>query len=148
MKKFVVALLLGSVAFGGGGSQVIAEENQALTRAAPAASEFTVTSGSTIGKSLSLIDIEGFRVSVCAEATRTLSGAGNLRAYLLDERSGEVQRNPALDLAVSASSVKCMVFPDMETMVATGRLIYAADSVTVSAGTTVDVRIRGWKSAR
>lgn len=110
-------------------------ESQALTRAAPSAASDGMVLGSVIG----------YRVTVCAEATRTLSGGGNLRAWYYDADSALWMRNPSLDIAVSASSVRCMVAPDVVTQVSTflsDRVLYAADSVTVSAGTTVTVTIK------
>lgn len=144
MKKMIALLFVSGLALAQMGSEIVAAENQALTRAAPALADFTVTSGSTIGKSLDLADVAGFRVSICAEATRTLSGAGNLRAYWYDLRASEVMRNPSLDLAVTGTT-KCQVFPDQMVVTPRGRVLYVSDGVTVSAGTTVDVRITGWR---
>ncbi len=107
-------------------------EVQLLTRAAPT----LVTEG------LNLRGVVGFRVTVCANATRTLSGAGSLRAYVWDNNLLRWIRNPGIDLSVSSSAMRCMAFPDVETVAASGRVLYAADGVTVSAGTTVDVQIK------
>lgn len=119
-----------------------ASESQALTRAAPAPAEFTTTA------SLGVDGLVGFRISVCAEATRTLSGAGTLQAYLLDEHTGLVQRNNDLDLSVDASGVRCQAFPDfgVHGSRAEGRVIFAANGVTVSGGSTVTVRYTGYSS--
>lgn len=111
-------------------------ESQLLTRAAP-------TTDATEG--VPLHDLKGITIVVQAEATRTLSGAGNLRCYLYDPALTLWFRVPALDLAVNTSGVRQMGF---EAESITGkrkatRLLYAADGVTVSAGTTVTVHILG-----
>lgn len=111
-------------------------EGQILTRAAPT----LVTEG------LSLRDVAGFRVTVCAEATRTLSGAGTLLAYVWDNALAAWVRNKPLDLALASveTGVRCAAFPDFETTVASGRVLYATSAVTVSAGTTATVQIKAW----
>lgn len=112
-------------------------ESQALTRAAPTASS----------DGMALDNLAGYRVSVCAESGQTLSGSGNLRAYLYHGDVGLWMRNPALDLAVSVSGARCQVFPDIEPAAReigeNHRVLYAADTVGVSGGTTVTVRIDG-----
>ncbi len=107
-------------------------EVQLLTRAAPT----LVTEG------LNLRGVIGFRVTVCANATRTLSGTGTLQAYVWDNDLLRWIRNPALDISVSTSGVRCLAFPDIRTAAASGRVLFAANAVTVSAGTTVDVQIK------
>lgn len=146
MKKLALVLMfISSVASAlPGGGEGYAFETQALTRATPTVADFTITVGTLIGKSLWLMEMAGFRVSVCATSGQTLSGAGTLQAWLLDERSGLVMRNPGLDMAISASGTRCQVFPDIRSvMVSSGRVIYAASGVTVSGGATVDVQILG-----
>lgn len=108
-------------------------ESQALTRAVPTAATEGVT----------LISAKGYRVLLCAEATRTLT-AGTLRAYYFDPVTAVWMRNPTLDLTISTSGVRCQSFPDVQTHVRRGRVLYATDSVTVSAGTTVSLRIDVW----
>jgi hypothetical protein len=90
--------------------------------------------------------LAGFRIMVCAGASQTLSGAGTLQAYLLDEKSGLVARNPSLDMSVTSSGVRCQAFPDFVVAGSKveGRVIFAANGVTVSAGTTVTVYYRGY----
>lgn len=106
-------------------------EAQALTRTDPSSG----TDGMLIQTS------RGFRVSVCADSGQTLSGAGTLKAWWYHPSALVWMRNPSLDLTVSASSVRCQVFPDQRiTAFIGGRIIYAASAVTVSSG-TVTVRI-------
>ncbi len=85
----------------------------------------------------------GIRVTLSAESTRTLSGAGTLKAYCWNGTLLRWCRNAALDITLSSShaSVRDQTFPDMETFVGGGRLFYLADTVTVSAGTTVVLTI-------
>jgi hypothetical protein len=109
-------------------------ESQALTRAAPT----LATEGILLGGRET-----GLRVVLSAEDTRTLSGAGTLRCYYYDNTLAAWIRNPDLDISITAShaSVRRVAFPDQAIFVPNGRILYAADSVTVSAGTTVDVQI-------
>jgi hypothetical protein len=114
--------------------------------AMPAASDFTVTSGSTLGNSLPLNGVNAFFVSVEADSGQTLSGAGTLRCLMLDEKTKTVFRNPALDLSVTASGVRGMCFPDQKVEVPSGRsVLYYPDTVTLSAG-GLTIRLRGWKT--
>lgn len=117
-----------------------AAETQALTRAAPGVMEFTPSA------SLKLLGLSGFRVTVCAESGQTLSGAGTLSIYMLDELSGLVTRNPGLDMSVTASGNRCQTFPDLVVAGSRGDgwMIAAATGITVSGGTTVTVRYRGY----
>lgn len=120
------------------------------TRAAPTATSFTTTSGSVIGNSIFLVNATGIRVSVCAVGG-TLSGAGSLNAYLLDDRDGLVKRNVSLDLAITVTATSCagaactcQVFADqrVSASAAGGYVLYAPNGVTHS-GTGVTVRIIG-----
>jgi hypothetical protein len=118
-------------------------ESQALTRAAPTLS--------TEGVSMS--QITAFRVSVCATTGNTLSGSGTLKAYLYNPAVGLWMRNPSLDVAVTNSGERCQVFPDftVTSIAVTGsapyRTLFATSAVTVSGGTTVDVRIDAYGPA-
>lgn len=133
--------------------QRFASENQALSRAAPTTSAtFTALNTDGTGKALELARLVSFRVSVCATGSNTLSGAGSLRAYLYDRKFLKVKRNPSLDLTISVTATscggspcRCQVFPNQSTgsLSAGDILLYATDSVTVSAGTTVDVEYVG-----
>ncbi|MFL5344362.1 MAG: hypothetical protein ACJ8AT_06200 [Hyalangium sp.] len=88
--------------------------------------------------------VRGFFVSVCAASAQTLSGAGLLRAWVYHPDAASWMRNPDLDLSVTASGVRCQAFPDLRTGYLQGRrVLFAADSLTVSGGTTVTVRIDG-----
>jgi hypothetical protein len=129
------------------------------TGTAPTAATFTVTNGSTIGNSIDLTQVDGFRVEVCAASGQTLSGAGAERAYLLNH-NGEVLRNPGLDLSISVTATgsascfgaacRCQVFPDqhVSASAASGLVMYVPDAVSVSGGTTLTTRISGHKDSR
>lgn len=108
------------------------QENQILTRAAP-------TTDATLGANLN--DAIGYRVIVSAELTRTLSGAGNLRCWLYSDTLARWVPCPDLDKAVSRAGGRDMTWGELEPLVGFGRVMYAADGVTVSAGTTVDITI-------
>jgi hypothetical protein len=110
-------------------------EDLALSAAAPSAA----TDG------IPLTGLKAVQVIVSANATRTLSGAGNLRVYIYDPTVARWVRVPALDLAVSTSGVRDLAF---EAFAVSGersgaRLAVIPDSVTVSAGTDVRVHLLG-----
>lgn len=114
-------------------------EAQILTRAAPTTNIQGVT----------LANVRGFRVAVCAESAQTLSGAGVLHAYLYNAKAGLWMRNPSLDLTVSVTATscagaacRCQAWPDQRVPVVLGhRVLYATSGVTVSGGTTATVWI-------
>lgn len=129
----VFALLAAGVALAGGVATSWSEA-QALTRADPTAP----TEG------LSLSNVTGFQVAVCAEATRTLTG-GTLKAWVYNPSSQLWARNADLDLTVGAPATRCRAFPQQRVSIRNGgRVLYANSSVTVSAGTTATVRIDAW----
>lgn len=106
----------------------------------------TATGGApTLGNvGMGLDGVEGYRVSVCAESGQTLSGTGTLRAYGYHSDAGLWMRVPAIDLTVSASGVRCMMFPDIKPGVNSNHRVYfATDTVAISGGTNLDVRIDG-----
>lgn len=108
-------------------------EPQALTRAAPT----TATEG------VSLLQVRGFRVAICAAVGQTLSGAGTLQAWVYQAKAQVWMRNPSLDLTISVTATscagaacRCQVFPDQRVPVLYAhRVLYAANAVTVSGGT-------------
>ena len=122
-------------------------ETAPLTRAAPSA---TPVQG-TVGAGMLLTNVKGAWISVCAESTRTLSGAGALNAYYYDPAVALWLRDPDLDLAITVtgtscagSGCRCQVWPDF--LIAAGKggyVLYATNSITVSGGTTVVVRVGG-----
>lgn len=108
------------------------------------------TAASTGG--FDLTEVTGFRVSVCAESGQTLSGAGTIAAYLKNNITGLIERNPGLDLAITVTGTscagaacRCQVFPDMQVTGSDlgGTYFPRPSGVTVSGGTTVTVRVDG-----
>jgi len=75
----------------------------------------------------------GVVVTVCAAATRTLSGAGTIEFYVLDTALPEWSYVKDLSLSVTATT-RCQTFPGIWINVAKGRLFAAATGVTFSAG--------------
>lgn len=117
-------------------------EAQALTRAAPTAAPVSGQPGS----GMSTVGLYGARVSLCAETAQTLSGAGALRAYYWHPGAGLWLRSAYLDLTVPAAAAgnQCFLWPDSITSVRLGGyVLFTSDSVTVSGGTTVTVRLDG-----
>jgi hypothetical protein len=150
MRRLVPVVLIAALV---GGSALAlstryASENQSTTRSAPVAADFDATNTDGSRKALILGGVQKFYVSVCAASGQTLSGAGTLAAYLYDRQRGKVKRNPSLDQTITVTSTscggsacRCQVFPVQEASgVPDGdTLIYAANGVTVSGGTTVDI---------
>lgn len=134
------SLILIGALLGYSGDPVHLSSTQSTTESAPTAD----SSG------FALVNVEGFRVSVCAESGQTLAGAGALNAYLKGH-DGLIHRNPSLDLSISVtatscagSACRCQTFPDQRQWAQqSGTLFYVANGVTVSGGTTVVVRIDG-----
>lgn len=118
------------------GTTRVWQESQALTRspAAPA----SATDG------MDLNNVYGLRVTVCAPASETLTG-GSLRVWLYDYNLGLWTKDTTLDMTVAASTpARCLTFPDQFTTVPYGRVLVAADSVTVSSGSAVTVQIQAY----
>jgi hypothetical protein len=115
----------------------------ALTRTQVKGTYYTVNesgSGTSAAPTLAtegiaLQDLDSISVVVSADLTRTLSGTGNLRCYIYDPEIARWVRCPGADLAVTASAVRDMAFPDMEVITPRAqRIEWAADTVAVSAG--------------
>jgi hypothetical protein len=118
-------------------------ETAPLTRTPPSAAPVS----GTVGSGMDLAGVYGARIALCPAAGQTLTGTGNLRAYLWDPNVGGWMASPDLDLAVAKATTStnpCRVWPDWITGVrGLGSILYATDSVGVSGGTTVTVRIIG-----
>jgi len=112
-------------------------EIQSLTRADPSAADDGVSLISSTAA-----PIRGYMLSVCAASGQTLSGAGYLRAWVYSALAAAWMRNTALDEQVNLSGKPCQAFPDRRPgYLKLRRVLYAADGITVSGGTTVTVRI-------
>lgn len=107
-------------------------EDQDLTRAAPTTST---------ADGVSLLGLDAITVVVEANASQTLSGGGTLRGYLYDDYLGAWFRCAELDVtSITPSSVRRAAFNFVVSGArATSRVMWAADSVTVSSGTQVRV---------
>lgn len=97
---------------------------------------------------MDLAGVYGARVGVCAGAGETLTGTGTLRAYLYDPAVADWFYDPDLDLPIAKATPTgargCRAWPDWVTgMRGGGRVLYAADGVGVSGGTTVNVYVSG-----
>lgn len=136
----VLALALGSLA-GGAGLLRYFTENQSLTRAAPTLS----TDG------MSVKDIKGFRVKVCAPSGQTLAGAGAVNLYEFDPTSQLWGLNVGLNMPItvtatscSGSACRCQTFPGFEVDAPIGRILPAANAITLSGGSAVDIYVTAW----
>lgn len=118
-------------------------ETAPLTRAAPTAAPVA----GAVGAGMPLTNVIAARISLCPAAGQTLTGTGNLRAYLWHPSAATWMRSPDLDLAVGTATTSanpCRVWPDSQTGLRTaGNVLYATDTIGVSGGTTVTVRIDG-----
>ncbi|HYI01364.1 hypothetical protein [Hyalangium sp.] len=116
-------------------------EEQDLTESAPTLSTDGMSLTSDGG-----YPVRGFMVSVCAGSGQTLTGGssgGRLRAWVYHPDAALWMRNPDLDLSVTAT-VRCQAWPDLRAgYLQSRRVLFAADSILVSGGTTVTVRIDG-----
>ncbi len=106
--------------------------SHALTSAAPTLS--------TQGLSLSKRGpASGFRVIVSAQAGATVTG-GTARCYFFGPVTTRWMRCPNFDVTLT-TGVRDSVSVDFHPLVGWGRIYYATDAVTVSAGTTVTVTV-------
>ncbi len=128
----------------------VALSTVALAVSAPAASFYETTiltraAPTLVTEGMSIHGVPGYRVSVCAESGQTLSGTGYLRAYAWHPVAALWMRNPSLDYTVSATATRCQVFPDLQVAAQPEgwRVLFAADTIAVSGGTTVTTRIDG-----
>jgi hypothetical protein len=93
---------------------------------------------------MNLDAVKGFSVVVSADNTRTLSGAGALRAYTYD--GTRWARCPDLDLTTATASVRDLSFAGFTVTAPRGRIAYVPDGVTVSAGgVTIQILASGVK---
>lgn len=114
-------------------------EVQSLTRSAPTASCLAASSP----EGMDMRSVRGIRVGIDAPTGQTLTG-GALRAYSYDFTAGAWRRVPDLDITTITSGLAGQWYADQAVLVRTGCLLYAADGVTVSSGTTVTVRITAY----
>lgn len=119
-------------------------ESAPLTRTAPTAAPVS----GTVGSGINLAGAYGVAISVCPEVGQTLTGTGTLRAVLWDFGSGSLAGwmwSPEADLSVSKTTTlanPCMTWADRAVAFRGARsLLYVADTVGVSGGTTVTIRI-------
>lgn len=130
----LLALLLSLPAFAAWTNGV---EVQSLTRADPTDSGDGVSLIATSG-----LPVRGYMLSVCAATGQTLSGGGYLRAWVYSPLAAQWMRNPDLDQQVTATGKSCQAVSDFRTgYLKLRRVLFAADGITVSGGTTVTVRI-------
>jgi hypothetical protein len=92
---------------------------------------------------MSLVGMFGYKLTVCAAAGQTLSGAGSLLAWDYNVDEGVWTRDPLLDLAVTVSGGRCQTWPDFPLGAGVDRVLFAASGVTVSGGTGLDVLLSG-----
>lgn len=110
------------------------------------------TAPTLASQGVDITNTQGFSVAVSAESTRTLSGGGSLYCYYYGCVSGggggvactrRWHRCPGLDVSMtSASGSRDYTSSDFIPTVGEGRVYFAANSVTVSAGTTVVVTLK------
>jgi hypothetical protein len=114
----------------------------------PTAASFTLTSGSSIGTAINLRGANGLRVSICGNGGN-LSGAGAAQAYVLNDRTGLIERNPTLDKTITVTATSCAgsacpceLFPDTPISGSRvgGWVMYVPVGVT-HGGTGVTVRV-------
>jgi len=140
-------------------------ERSALTRADPANVPTSPNTAKApgdqgvgspvVGDGIDLAQTKAVSVTIQANPNQTLSGGGALWCWILDQSlpTPAWARCPELDLSmawpatngVTATVKQTRVFPSLRIPVRGGnRLIYAPQSVTVSGGTDVLIKIVGF----
>lgn len=99
---------------------------------------------STIPNALHLTSCTGYQITICASSGQTLSGAGTIDIYYWPDWPGPLTlttwpKDPGLVETVTATT-RCQTFPT-HTTTGLGWIYPAANAVTVSAGTTVNVLV-------
>ncbi len=121
-------------------------EGQALTIAAT----YTRAAPTLSNEGMSLVNVAGMRVQVCANqpndgGTAALLGVGTLAAYYWDPYgdagASSWHRNPTLDLTPSTAYLKCQTFPDVHTEVPYGRVLFGAAGLSNDGGVGVTITI-------
>lgn len=112
-----------------------------------------------------LMNVNGWRLQVCAPSGMTLGGSGTFHTYLISNKSGNVHRNPDLDKTITVTSTscegapcRCEVWTDVDQRAQLGGgLYYVASGVTITdvdggvftdGGQTVGIAIDGWRNRR
>jgi hypothetical protein len=100
-------------------------------------------SGATDGRNIA--QARAISVRLCAASGQTLSGAGTLDVYLYDEDDGLWSLAPLSEIEVPADCASkrcCEVLEDRDVLVGFGRVAVVPNAVTVSAATTLSVKIK------
>lgn len=131
----VVCLLIGAPALAAFALWTDPTATSSGTRAAPT----LVTEG------MSLNGVRAFRVIVSAASGQTLSGGGNMRAWVWQNAHGRWARNTQLDFAVNPTIATTRDFaaPDFAVGVGDARVLFQADAVTSSSG-EITTQIQAW----
>lgn len=130
MKKRIAVTLMALLASGA----VLAftgkswSETQALSRAAPT----LATEG------MNLNGVVGYQVTISAPVGQTITG-GTLQCYFMSTLTARWARCPASFDLTPSTAVRDWTSPSFTVVVGMGRLLYAATSITISAGSTVVV---------
>ncbi len=108
-----------------------------------------------------LLNIDGWRLSLCAPTGTTLAGdAGTMKAYLISNIDSKIYRNPDLDKTISVlpNIQQCEAWADNAQVAQLGgQLYYVTSNVLVTdtdggafndGGAQITVRIDGWRSRR
>ena len=98
-----------------------------------AANSCTRAAPTSTAEGMSLYTVSSFRLEVCAASGQTLSGTGTVQIYWCNSVTGLCDRNPGLDVSVTATT-RCQAFPDF---LVTARLAF--DSTVVAAPNGVGV---------
>jgi hypothetical protein len=144
MKKLLVALMLvPSLAFGAPGTW-------ALIGTGPSSRAFNCTQGGVtcdaptlVTEGVSLKGVGGITVTVCAAATKVLSGGGTLTAYVWNEASSSWAAAPDYNLTVT-STIRCQNFAPFWVADTHGRIAWVTTAVTSDAN---DVTVNIFVSA-
>jgi hypothetical protein len=83
---------------------------------------------------ISLDGVGACGVKLEADADKTLSGSGDLLAYLYDDITGRWGRCPGLDLTSVVSGLRQEAFTGFQVISPRGRIAYVPSAVTVSSG--------------
>lgn len=141
MRLALLCLLLASVpALAQSSPSKAFDEVQALTRALPTTDPSKQAAGAT--RPFNLGGVTAFRVTVCAvDAGATLSGSGSIELLVYQPDVGAWSQGETLTFSSAAAGRRCASWGRLAD-IRYGWIMPVANTITVSAGTTVRVTVR------
>lgn len=112
-----------------------------------------------------LLNVNGWRLQICAPKGMTLGGSGSMHTYLISNKTGNIHRNVDMDKTVTVTATscegapcQCEVWTDIDQRAQIGGgLYFVQNGVTVTdvdggaftdGGKVISISIDGWRNRR